>query len=446
MYRILITALPAAGHINPLLAIAQALVQDGHEIVFATDTSYREQLARVGLKLFALPYPPGWLDKAMLAFAKPVRWTTQFQIKPPQAYFFDYLDQLTAGVIQLIQEYQPHVLLTDLNFYGGAIAADARGLPYASFCAIVNTLVTDDVPPYGLGTDWTAPGDWRRTLWRIVRPAMNAVLWRHDRVINRVRRSYGLAPVKGGLLAHSPYLSLVPTTEAYEYPRHTVPSQIMYVGPVTSAERGEIVDDFPWEWLKDERPTVYVSMGTVVTGLRVFEQVVEAARGAPWKAVLAIGRKTSRELFANAPENVVVCNYVPQLGLLKRVAAVVCHGGNNTVTDTLLHGLPLVVIPISADQPESAARVKASGAGIRMRPGQANAKRLRESIDAILNDTSYRQAAQRIQASYAACDGPTTCSQLIARLAASGQSVVRPVGMEPTITLNNLAKLAIPDD
>ncbi|MCB9435662.1 MAG: glycosyltransferase [Anaerolineales bacterium] len=434
MGKILISALPAKGHLNPLVAIGLALVEQGHEVMFATDERYRAQLQRVGLPLEALPYPDGAVDTTIKMFEKPAHWMAQLRRKPPESYFFDHLDLLTKGLIDTIRRYQPDALLTDLNFYAGSVAAEACNLPYATYCAIVAALNTPDAPPYGLGLDWVPSGHWQRWLWPILNLPVRWILWRHDRLLNPVRRQFGLEPVRGGLLDHSPYLSLVPTTETYEYPRRDLPRQIMYVGPVTSSQRGEVHDDFPWKWFDhDMRPTVYVSMGTIVGGQQVFQEVIEAARGAAWKAVLAVGMGTDVSQFVNVPDNVLIRNFVPQLEVLKRVDAVVSHGGNNTVTETLMHGLPLVVIPFSADQPESAGRIKAAGVGIRMRPGLAQRVRLRRAIEAVLTDPHYQEAAQRVQQSYARCNGTQTAAALVGRLAVTGQPIMRPDGMRPTL-------------
>jgi MGT family glycosyltransferase len=169
--------------------------------------------------------------------------------------------------------------------------------------------------------------------------------------------------------------------------------------------------------------------------------VIEVARGASWKAILAVGRDTNLEMFADAPDNILLQNYAPQLKLLNHVDAVISHGGNNTVTDTLLHGLPLIVIPFSADQPESAARIKASGAGIRIRPAKAKGDRLRKAIHAILHDPRYRHHAERIQKSYAASDGPRTAARLITHLAQTKQALYRPDGMPPTILPDSLNQI-----
>lgn len=441
MARILLSVLPASGHVNPMIAIAQALQQAGHQIQVATDISYHAQLARTGLNPLIMPYPAGMIAKALEYLRRPAGWLSQIKRHPPQSYFFMHLTELTHALVGHIDAFQPDVLLTDLNLYAGPIAAEARQLPYASYCAIVNTLVSRDAPPYGMGIDWYPEGDVRRWLWPVYRLGMKAVLARYDHIVNRTRHQYGLPTVHGAMLAHSPFLALVPTTAAYEYPRRAIPPHMMYIGPVTTAERGEVHDDFDWQWVDDGKPTVYISMGTIVDGADIFRNAVEATRGADWKAIIAIGREGDVRKYADAPSNVLIRNFVPQLALLEKVQAVVSHGGNNTVTETLLHGLPLVVIPNSADQPESAGRVKASGAGIRMRPREATSRRLRHAIEAILNEPAYRGAAQRIQASYQQCDGPVTAAQLVGLLAERKVPICRPEGVPATMTTADVAQL-----
>lgn len=440
MSKILISSLPASGHLNPLIAIAQALQARGHDVAIATDPSYHAQLERAGLTPLPLRYPDGAVPTIIRQFQKPARWISQFHPKPPESYFFDYLDQLVAQLIHIIKGFRPDVLLTDLNFYAGPIAAEACQLPYATYCAIVNTHRSADSPPYGLGSDWVPVGHPIRWLWPWLNIPVEVVLWRHDLLINKIRRHYGLPLIKGGMLAHSPYLSMIPTTDAYEYPRRTVPPQMMYVGPVTSPKRGETHDDFPWEWLADNRPTLYVSMGTIVGGQRIFQNVIDIAHGARWKAVLAVGRETDIARFYDVPDNVLIRNFVPQLDLLPRVDAVVSHGGNNTVSETLLHGLPLLVIPMSADQPESAGRVKACGAGLRLRPGLATGERLRHAIEAILFDVRFREGAQTVMHSYHQTNGAQTCAVLIEGLIASQKPLYRQK-TNPTITLADAERL-----
>ena len=438
MSRILVCSLLASGHLNPLIAIAQQLQADGHQVIMAVDHSYHQQIKKAGLEPVALNYPAGMVSAIIEQFQKPARWVSQVQIKAPQTYFFDYLEHLVEQLITIIKRFQPDVVLSDLNYYAGPIAADVCNVPYASYCAVVNTLNTPDAPPYGLGSDWLPVGHPLRMTWPFLNLPVQLVLWRHDLIANRIRHKFGLAKKHGILLAHSPYLGMVPMTDAYAYPRLTVPKQIMYVGPVTSAQRGETHDDFPWEWLDDGRPTVYVSMGTIVGAVHVFKAAIEAAANqSRWKAIMTVGRNTDISQFGTLPENVLMRNFVPQLDVLKHVDAVVSHGGNNTITETLMHGLPILVIPYSADQPESAGRVKACGAGLRLRPSLATGERLRSLIDRILFDDTFREKAQQVQASYARTQGAVTASRLVGLLAEHQTPLMR-AKQSPTVTLEDL--------
>jgi UDP:flavonoid glycosyltransferase YjiC (YdhE family) len=118
-----------------------------------------------------------------------------------------------------------------------------------------------------------------------------------------------------------------------------------------------------------------------------------------------------------ATSNVLVCPSVPQLELLPKIDAVLCHAGHNTVCETLAHAIPLVVAPIRDDQPIIAQQVVNSGAGIRLKYGRANSDEIAEALLAILASPSYRRAALRIQASFRAAGGPSSAADSLELLA-----------------------------
>ncbi len=76
--------------------------------------------------------------------------------------------------------------------------------------------------------------------------------------------------------------------------------------------------------------------------------------------------------------------------------AVLCHGGMNTVGETLVHGRPLVVAPIRHDQPVTAGRLAALGAAVRVDFATATSEQLRAALRRVLDDPSYRAAARRL--------------------------------------------------
>ena len=83
--------------------------------------------------------------------------------------------------------------------------------------------------------------------------------------------------------------------------------------------------------------------------------------------------------------------------MLQHAAAVVTHGGHGTVVKTLAAGVPMVVLPHGRDQADNAARVTARGAGIALRKS-AKPRAIARAVTRLLDDPSYRQAAERLGA------------------------------------------------
>jgi len=161
-------------------------------------------------------------------------------------------------------------------------------------------------------------------------------------------------------------------------------------------------------------PTVLVSMGTVnaeASG-RFYAIVIDALRDAPVQVVLVAPAITNV-----VPANFIVRSYVPQLALLPRISAVVCHGGHNTTCEALAHGLPLVIAPIKDDQPIVADQVVAAGAGVRVKFGRVQAPELRDAVLRALGDPALREAACRVRDSFAAAGGAAAAATYLEGLA-----------------------------
>jgi MGT family glycosyltransferase len=124
-------------------------------------------------------------------------------------------------------------------------------------------------------------------------------------------------------------------------------------------------------------------------------------------------------LFDEWPANFMVQEKVPQLALLPHLNAVVCHGGHNTVCETLAHGLPLVVIPIAYDQSFVAGRVTASESGQRLNFKRFKADHLKQAVYEVLQDPKYAAAAQIMQQSFTQAGGTTRTAELLEEMCTS---------------------------
>lgn len=167
----------------------------------------------------------------------------------------------------------------------------------------------------------------------------------------------------------------------------------------------------------DDRPLVYVTFGSVLGHLPeatdVYRGALQAVRDLPVRALVTVGRATDVTTLGPIPENARVEQWVTQDDVLRHAAVVVCHGGAGTTFGALAAGVPLVIFPLFADQSNNGRVVRDAGAGVvvagrqppagglrRFLPEDVTA--LRASVEEVLGDVSYRDAAARIAAETAA--------------------------------------------
>src|SRR6185437_15787650 len=109
--------------------------------------------------------------------------------------------------------------------------------------------------------------------------------------------------------------------------------------------------------------------------------------------------------------------YIPQSLLLPYCDLVVCHGGWNTVLAALSVGLPLVLLPLGADQPHNARRCAALRVGCVVGEEERTPEAIRAAVRAVLADPTFRQNAARIRDEMGALPGPEHAVALLERLA-----------------------------
>ena len=112
----------------------------------------------------------------------------------------------------------------------------------------------------------------------------------------------------------------------------------------------------------------------------------------PVRVALAIG-SADRAVLGDLPSHWLVREYLPQVQLLRRAALAVTHGGNNSVTEALTCGVPMLVLPFSTDQFAGAAAVENAGVGLVLDPNAATVADLEGAARELLEGDSARAAA-----------------------------------------------------
>jgi MGT family glycosyltransferase len=166
---------------------------------------------------------------------------------------------------------------------------------------------------------------------------------------------------------------------------------------------------------------VYATLGTVFPVPEVFRAIIAGLRDEPVNLIVTVGPELDPAQFGPQPEHVHIERYIPQGRLLPRCALVITHGGFSTVLGALSEGLPLLVVPISADQPLIARRCAALGVARVMEREALSGESIRKAVRALLEDPAYRERAKEIRREIAALPGPEHAVGLLERLTAKQQ-------------------------
>ena len=181
-----------------------------------------------------------------------------------------------------------------------------------------------------------------------------------------------------------------------------------------------------WLAALPQRPTVYATLGTVYNGTDLLAAIIEGLATECINLVVTVGTNHDPSGFGPQPAHVRIERWIDQQVLMPYCDAVVTHGGYGTVSASLSAGLPLVLIPISADQPGNAERCAALGVGRIVGPDERTPAAIRSATRAVLEDPAHRRAARAIAREAHSRPGLDAALDLLERLAVDRQAVLRP--------------------
>jgi len=392
---------PARSHLFPLTPILDELHRRGHEVVLRTLSS---QLALMRSRGF----DAGPIDPRIEAIEHE-DWQTRNPLQSLRLnvrVFCARAEHDAPDLTGAIADTDPDAVLVDFNCWGGLMAAEAWGGPWATFCPYPLPLRSKDAPPYGPGLA-PAKGPLGLMRDRLAGPLAFGMFERQMRpAVNGIRERLGLAPVSAveEWFGSAPLL-LYMTAEPFEYPRHDWPANVVMIGPCAWDPPSD-----PPGWLEQiSRPIVLVNTSTEFQNDGQLVQIALQALAEEPVVVVATLPAGDPTQF-HVPANAHVERFIPHGVLLEHAACAVTHGGMGSTQKALAHGVPVCAVPFGRDQLEVARRVEVSGAGTRLPARRLRPDRLRVKIKEAMACT---EGAKRIAAAYAATGGPHTAADAV---------------------------------
>lgn len=383
MARFLFVILPLTSHLNPALAIAQELIESGHDVAWCGPESDLRPLVGPA----ATVYPTG---------KRSYRQYAESGMAAARALWDGYLIPVNRFILtaadHAVADDRPDVVVADQYALAGALAALRHGARWASLCtgAMELTPPAEELPDLAAWVQAQLARVWAMTDL----PA--------DETID---------------LRFSPYLAIALTTSALTGAA-PLPANCVLVGPTLG--RRPAGAGFAWDEWDPGRRHVLVTVGTASEHMARDFYARTVAALEPMADQLQAVLVTSADLVPDPPRHALTAARVPMLDLMPRLDAVICHGGMGTVTEALAYGVPLVLAPMRHDQPVVARQVAQAGAGVEVSFGSATPADIAAAVSAVLDDPGYRASARRIRDSFATAGGACAAAAHLTALAAAG--------------------------
>ncbi len=378
MARVLFINTGSEGHINPTLQVVEELVSRGEEVVYFSIEAFRERIEKTGAIVRTIDD-----QRFIQAFLSGGR-----NYLPERINGLLYTaDVIIPSVLEQIEGEHFDYMIHDSMFGCGRLIAQVLKLPAINSC----TSFAQDERSFEQMLDHLSK---------------NIPLEIQDKIHKDFQNlTKGIAE-KYNVEINSPYevfcnpasLTIVYTIKEFQPFGDTFDETYKFVGPsISSPVKNE---DFDFTSI-EEKSVVYISLGTVFNeALDFYKLCMKTFENSEHTIVMSIGNKTNISDLGEIPKNFIVKNYVPQTKLLAYTKLFITHGGMNSTHEGLYNGIPLIVIPQSADQPVIAKQVENLGAGIKLSMKELTVEQLRESVELVLNNPSYKEVAWNLKESF----------------------------------------------
>ena len=368
--RILFTTHPAYGHFHPMLSLATALRNAGHDVRFASGDRFGETIRATGFD----SYPVGldWLESDKSGMPDELRPAPGCTIED---YFTQQFVTATAAsvaldIIALAETWKPHVIVRERTEFGGAIAADSLGVPVAAVQVGSSNLFTS-------------------ALLRSIEPAYN------------IARTQVHLPADVGLGALESHIVLSAAPPQLHDPEVPSPHNLVALCP-TALDRA--ADARLPDWTAElglHRPLVYATLGTVFNNpayeLPLFPAVLAGLQDESMDLVITVGPNGDPTSLEPHPTNVRVERYLPQSLLFPRCSIVICHAGTGTLLAAIEHAVPIIAVPFGADQHINARSIERLGIGAIIDQDDLTPERIRNVVHSLLRDPTAKNNIARLR-------------------------------------------------
>ena len=388
MSKIVFFNIPAHGHTNPTLGVVTELIARGHQVWYYSYSLLKEKIESTG----ATYVPCDDYDmeqklspKETVRLGKDLAFSTKILVETTLA--------LDDKVCSDMESLKPDCIVADSMAPWGKAVALKLGIPF------ISSTTTFAFNQHSARIMKQGVGELLKMLFSM--PKISKEIQRLQ------KKGYPIKNILDMLQNDNDTHTIVYTSPEFQPCSETFSNKYAFVGPSIRPAMESIE--------KTSVKLIYISMGTVNNNLMpVYQACISALANTDYQVIMSVGNLISLSAFGETPKNIMIRPHVDQIAVLQKADVFVSHCGMNSVNESLYYGVPLVMLPQTAEQRGVAERVYQLGAGLKLR--KADAHSILNAIQTLITDASYKKNANTIANGFKKCSGAKGAAEKILQL------------------------------
>ena len=381
-----IVSLGAFGHINPTLSLTTELVNAGHRVTYFTTEDFRKVIEPTGAKFVPMKSWMAENDKHNESKEEKKDGQEDNVAAVVPFLFLNEAGAFIEDVLNVLREDRPDAILHDFAGIAGTMAADILGIP--------NVMLYTSYPSNG---SYSVAASFEGI------PADHPLRIAADQIADGYAEKYGCRKMtvkeifdgQGDLNLVMMQKRLVPNYETFD-------DSFVFTG----VQIGKRSTFGTWQAPDNGKPLLYSSLGTAFNNWPEYYPILfDAVRDLDINVFAALGA-IDPESLTDVPANVELGKMVPQLDILSQASVFITHAGMGGTGESIYYGVPMIAIPQMDEQAITARQIERNGLGFALLDKEAiTSETLREKIQILLNDSSYKETVNEFSADMKALGG-----------------------------------------
>lgn len=374
-----IVSLGAFGHINPTLSLTTELVNAGHRVTYFTTEDFRKVIEPTGAKFVPMKSWMAENDKHNESKEEKNDGQEDNVAAVVPFLFLNEAGAFIEDVLSVLREDRPDAILHDFAGIADTMAADILGIP--------NVMLYTSYPSNG---SYSVAASFEGI------PADHPLRIAADQIADGYVEKYGCRKMtvkeifdgQGDLNLVMMQKRLVPDYETFD-------DSFVFTG----VQIGKRSTFGTWQAPDNGKPLLYSSLGTAFNNWPEYYPILfDAVRDLDINVFAALGA-IDPDSLTDVPANVELGKMVPQLDILSQASVFITHAGMGGTGESIYYGVPMIAIPQMDEQAITARQIERNGLGFALLDkGGITSEMLKEKIQILLNDPSYKEKVNEFSA------------------------------------------------